>query len=128
MVSNRDIGFVHEGQDVEIKIDTFNFTKYGFIHGKVLSVSHDAIARQIPPANDQKDNGALNETSEPRGQELVYAARVAMDRSQMMIDGRMENLEPGMATTVEIKTGSQRAIQFLLSPLYKGTRESLHER
>ena len=43
MVSNRDIGFIQEGQDVEIKVDTFNFTKYGFIHGKILSVSQDAI-------------------------------------------------------------------------------------
>ncbi len=38
MVSNRDIGFVRAGQDVEVKIDTFNFTRYGLIHGKVLSI------------------------------------------------------------------------------------------
>ena len=43
MVSNRDIGFVQAGQDAEIKIDTFNFTRYGLLHGKVLSVSQDAI-------------------------------------------------------------------------------------
>lgn len=41
MVPNREIGFVHEGQEAEIKVDTFDFTKYGFIHGKVASVSHD---------------------------------------------------------------------------------------
>ena len=45
MVSNRDIGFVHAGQDAEIKIDTFSFTRYGLLHGQVLSVSQDAIAR-----------------------------------------------------------------------------------
>ncbi|MGA9082543.1 MAG: HlyD family type I secretion periplasmic adaptor subunit, partial [Pseudolabrys sp.] len=45
MVSNRDIGFVHAGQDAEIKIDTFNFTRYGLLHGQVLSVSQDAIIR-----------------------------------------------------------------------------------
>src|SRR5262245_18327863 len=43
MVSNRDIGFVQPGQDTEIKIDTFNFTRYGLLHGQVLSVSQDAI-------------------------------------------------------------------------------------
>src|SRR5215813_11243104 len=38
MVSNRDIGFVQPGQEAEIKIDTFNFTRYGLLHGEVLSV------------------------------------------------------------------------------------------
>jgi hypothetical protein len=45
MISNRDIGFVHEGQEVAVKIDTFNFTKCGLLHGKVQTVSQDAIAR-----------------------------------------------------------------------------------
>jgi hemolysin D len=55
MVSNRDIGFVHPGQGAEIKIDTFNFTRYGLLHGEVLSVSQDAITRdrQQDRANDQ---------------------------------------------------------------------------
>ena len=48
MVSNRDIGFVHAGQEAEIKVDTFNFTRYGLLHGKVLSVSQDAIIRDQP--------------------------------------------------------------------------------
>ena len=48
MVSNRDIGFVQPGQDAEIKIDTFNFTRYGLLHGEVLSVSQDAIIRDKP--------------------------------------------------------------------------------
>ena len=52
LVSNRDIGFIHVGQEAEIKVDTFNFTRYGLIHGRVLSVSqrlHHAgqAARQI---------------------------------------------------------------------------------
>ena len=34
MVSNRDIGFVHPGQEAEIKVDTFSFTRYGLLHGK----------------------------------------------------------------------------------------------
>ncbi|HWF94056.1 MAG TPA: HlyD family type I secretion periplasmic adaptor subunit, partial [Xanthobacteraceae bacterium] len=39
MVSNRDIGFVHAGDAVEIKVDTFDFTRYGLLHGQVLSIS-----------------------------------------------------------------------------------------
>ena len=48
MVSNRDIGFIEAGQEATIKVDTFNFTRYGLLHGKVLSVSHDAITREKP--------------------------------------------------------------------------------
>ena len=48
MVSNRDIGFVEAGQEAAIKVDTFNFTRYGLLHGTVLSVSHDAISRDRP--------------------------------------------------------------------------------
>jgi hypothetical protein len=35
-VSNRDIGFVYAGQEAEIKIDTFSFTRYGRLHGSYL--------------------------------------------------------------------------------------------
>jgi hemolysin D len=133
MVSNKDIGFVHEDEEAEVKIDTFNFTKYGFIHGKVISVSHDAITREKPQgsggSNSNKSQvGAENETSEPNGQELVYAARISMDKSQMMIDDRLVSLSPGMAVTAEIKTGSRRVIEYLLSPLFKHKQQALHER
>jgi hemolysin D len=129
-VSNRDIGFVHEGQDVEVKVDTFNFTKYGLIHGKITSLSQDAITQQKPPMSpeDQKKSGAENESSEPKGQELVYMAQVALDKTQMQIDDRLVNLSPGMAVTVEIKTGTRRVIEYLLSPIFKHKQEALHER
>lgn len=129
MVSNRDIGFIHVGQDAEIKIDTFNFTRYGLIHGKVLSVSQDAITRDKP--QDKTNDlpvGTENSSSEPKGQELLYAARVKLDRAQMQVEENLVNLSPGMAATVEIKTGSRRIISYLLSPLVKYSQESLRER
>jgi hemolysin D len=130
MVSNRDIGFVHAGETAEIKIDTFNFTRYGLLHGEVLDVSQDAIVRDKPAdkTDSQKSQGALSDTSEPAGQELLYAARVSLDRTQMEIDGKLVNLGPGMAVTVEIKTGSRRVIEYLLSPLLRYKQESLRER
>jgi hemolysin D len=129
MVSNRDIGFVQAGQDAEIKIDTFNFTKYGLLHGKVLSVSQDAITRdkQQDRPNDP-GKGAQSATPDSAGQDLVFAARVSLDRTQMQIDNKMVNLSPGMAVTVEVKTGSRRVIEYLLSPLLRFKQESLRER
>jgi hemolysin D len=124
MLSNRDIGFVHPGQKAEIKVDTFNFTRYGLLHGEVLSVSSDAIVRD-------RQQGASNDRasdSEPRDQELQYATRVSLDRTDMQVDDKLVKLGPGMAATVEVKTGTRSIIGYFLSPLAKTKQESLHER
>ena len=107
-VENRDVGFVKNGQVVEIKVETFPFTLYGTIPGTVLSVSDDAAP------------------IEKVG--LVYPTRVSMDRSTIQVEGKQVNLSPGMAVTVEIKTGQRRVIEYLLSPLLKSIKESLRER
>ncbi len=109
-LENKDIGFVREGLPVEIKVETFPFTLYGTIPGKVLTVSDDAV-----PID--KDKGGL-----------IYASRVSMDRSTMVVEGRQIHLSPGMAVTVEIKTGRRRVIEYLLSPLLKSVEESMRER
>jgi membrane fusion protein, hemolysin D len=129
MVDNHDIGFVHAGDEVEIKVDTFDFTRYGLLHGKVQSISSDSIVRDA--SNDKsndKQAGSASATGEPKGQELTYAARISVDRTQMQVEDKIVNLSPGMAVTAEIKTGSRRIIGYLLSPLLKYKQESLRER
>jgi membrane fusion protein, hemolysin D len=130
MISNRDIGFVNPGEPAEVKIDTFNFTRYGLVHGKVTSVSQDAIVREKPAdrQNGGKPQGALAESSEPAGQEFIYSARVSLDETRMQVEDKMVNLAPGMAVTVEIKTGTRRIIEYLMSPLLRYRQESLRER
>jgi hemolysin D len=130
MISNRDIGFVSAGQVAEVKIDTFNFTRYGLLQGKVVSVSQDAIIREKPNSKSgaPKSGGALSDTSEPEGQELLYSTRIALDETQMQIEDKLVNLAPGMAVTVEIKTGTRRLIEYLMSPLLRYRHESLRER
>jgi hemolysin D len=129
MVSNRDIGFVYAGQEAEIKIDTFSFTRYGLLHGKVLNVSQDAITRDKPLNKpDEKTPDAESTSSEPKGQELNYTARVSRERTQMWVEDKLVNLSPGMAVTVEIKTGSRRIISYLPSPVLRYRQEALRER
>jgi hemolysin D len=107
-IENKDIGFVNPGQEAEIKIETFPYTKYGALHGEMLQVSTDAI-------NDEK-----------RG--LIYAAKVKLPRTTMPVENKIVNLSPGMAVTVEIKTGQRRVIEYFLSPLIEHVGESLRER
>ena len=129
MVSNRDIGFIHPGQEAQIKIDTFNFTRYGLLHGEVLSVSQDAIIRDQPQdRSGDRRQGAQNDSSEPKGQELNYSARISLDRTKMQVEERTVDLSPGMAVTVEIKTGTRTILSYVLSPILRYQQEALRER
>lgn len=128
VVSNRDIGFVKPGQTAAIKVDTFNFTRYGLLRGKVLGVSHDSM---LPEKMQDKATSATPDaaaSSEPRSQGLIYVARVSLDKNQMRIDDNLVELSPGMAVTVEIKTGSRTPLEYLLSPLLRYGHDSLRER
>jgi hemolysin D len=129
MISNRDIGFVHAGQEAEIKVDTFNFTRYGLLHGRVLNLSQDAIVRD-GPAEKARDRTADpgDTSSEPKDQQLSYAARVSLDRTKIPVEDTLASLSPGMAVTVEVKTGTRRIISYLLSPILKYKQEALRER
>lgn len=107
-VLNKDIGFVRPGQEVTVKIESFPYTRYGYLTGKVLSISHDA-------AQDEKLG-------------LVFPARVKLNKASLLIDGVKVNLSPGMSLSAEIKTGKRRVIDYLLSPLQQHTAEALRER
>lgn len=96
------------GQEATVKIETFQYTKYGTVNGVVTTVSDDAI-------NDEK-----------RG--LIYSMRVKLARSTIDVEGKRLNLTPGMAATVEVKTGKRRVIEYFLSPLMQYADESLRER
>jgi hemolysin D len=124
MVENQDIGFVHPGQEAAIKVDTFNFTRYGLLHGKVVNLSQDAIPRDGAGKSDLSKQGATDGAAG----EPAYAARVSLDQTRMQIDDKLLNLAPGMAVTVEIKTGTRRIIDYLLSPILRHSQESLRER
>jgi hemolysin D len=105
---NKDIGFVHEGQNAKIKVETFPFTKYGTIDAEILNVSNDAIP------------------DEHLG--LIYAMRVKMFQTTMKVKEKTVNLTPGMAVTVEVNMGKRHLLDFLLTPLLRYKDESIRER
>ena len=108
MLPNKDIGFVNPGQDAEVKVETFPFTKYGTLHGTITHVSSDAI-------QDERLG-------------LIYSTRVKLARDTLRVENKTVRLSPGMAVTVEVKTGKRRVIEYFLSPLMQYGSESLRER
>ncbi len=107
-LENKDVGFVQVGQVAEVKIDAFDYTKYGLISAKVTHVSQDAI-------QDEKKG-------------LIYSTRILLDKNSIFVDGKHLPLSAGMSVNVEIKTGTRRVIEYVLSPLMRHQRESLNER
>ncbi|AOT08178.1 HlyD family type I secretion periplasmic adaptor subunit [Pseudoalteromonas luteoviolacea] len=105
---NKDIGFVFIGQEVEVKIESFPFTRYGVIEGKVIDVSMDAMEHEV--------HG------------LVFPIKVAIEKQSMLIDDRIVALSSGMTVTAEVKTGYRRIIEFLLSPIIQSVNEGARER
>lgn len=105
---NKDIGFVKPGQEARLKIDSFPYTKYGFINGRILFISKDAV---------------IDEDLGP-----VYQMRVSMEKDFINVDGQDINLSPGMSVVTEIKTGKRRMIEYILAPFIKYKSESMHER
>jgi hemolysin D len=130
MVANQDVGFVEVGQEAEIKIDTFPFTRYGLIHGRVERIAHDAVDE--PQSEQQRRQGSQAASDEPANVEhahqLVYTARIALAEKGLVIDGKPFELAPGMAVTAEIKTGKRRVLDYLLSPLHRYGHDVLRER
>lgn len=107
-ILNKDIGFVKPGQRATVKVESFPYTRYGYLEGEVVSVSHDA-------AQDEYLG-------------LVFPARVKLLTSTLMIDGAQVSLTPGMALSVEIKTAKRRLIDYLIGPLTIHATEAMHER
>lgn len=124
MVSNKDIGFVEEGQEAQIKVDTFPFTRYGLLTGRIMHLSGDTIASD-PQKNKIK---TADSKEDAKAQDLTFQARVSLDDKAMRIDNRLVSLTPGMAVTVEVKTGRRRIVSYILSPIARYSHESIRER
>jgi hemolysin D len=107
-ILNKDIGFIHEGQEVRVKLEAYPFTDYGLIEGVVENISRDAI-------QDEKLG-------------LIYATRIRLNRRTIRIGNRDEPIGPGLAVQAEIKTGERRIIQYLLSPISQTVAEAGRER
>lgn len=106
-VLNRDIGFIHLGQEVKIKIDSFKFTKYGYIEGTVTNIAKSSIL-------DEK----LGE---------IYPVRIELKTDTMKIDHQYIKLMPGMTCSADVKIGKRRLIEYIISPMIRYKDEALRE-
>ena len=104
LAENRDIGYIHPGMEVSVKVDTYDFQKYGVIEGKVISVGSDSIE------------------DEQLGQ--VFPVIIQPEKTSILVKGKDQPLHPGMTVQSEIKVGQRRIIEFFIYPVVKALDES----
>lgn len=107
-VLNRDIGFIQVGQKVKVKLDSFKFTKYGFIEGTIINIEKSSIL------------------DENLGE--IYPVIIELSTDKMKIDGKYIQLMPGMTCSVDIKIGKRRLIEYIISPMVRYKDEALREK
>ncbi|KWF66311.1 hemolysin D [Burkholderia multivorans] len=107
-IENKDIGFVKVGQTATVKIEAFPYTRYGYLTGKVVSVSNDAVS-------DKKLG-------------LTFVAHVRLPTNRILANDQWIDLTPGMEVTTEIKTGKRSVAHYFLDPVMQTSQESLRER
>jgi len=107
----QDIGKVHIGSEVRVKLNSFPFQKYGTLDGVVRNISEDSFQKS---------------QNEPGATRTYYRARI-------MLSGKLRHTEknfrliPGMECQAEIRVGDRRIIEYLVHPLIKSLDESMRE-
>ena len=99
LVSNQDVGFIAPGMEVSLKIDAFEYQKYGLLTGDLLQVARDSV--------------------EDRERGLLYEVLARPRSTTLTVDGRETPITAGMGVTAEIKVGRRRIIEFFVYPLIK---------
>jgi hemolysin D len=108
MVLNKDIGFIREKMPVAIKVDTFDFQKYGLLNGEIRNIArHSTDDEKLGP---------------------VYEVFITPLEKTLMVDGVKTPIVSGMSLTAEIKVGKRRIIEFFVYPLIKYLDEGVKVR
>ncbi|WP_110678111.1 MULTISPECIES: HlyD family type I secretion periplasmic adaptor subunit [Salinicola] len=107
-VAPRDIGFIQPGQPATVKLSAYDFTIYGGLKGKVLRISPDT-------EEDDKGN-------------IYYVVTVRTDSNHLGKNSDDLPIIPGMQATVDIITGRQTILQYLLKPILRAQQSAMRER
>ncbi len=128
---NGDIGFVKPDQLAVVKVESFPFTDYGTLDARVIRVAHDAIPQVEAEQHEQnpvQSQKAGMFGGGQRTQNLVFPVTLRLDTPSIKANGSEVPLVPGMAVTVEVKTGTRRILNYVFSPLVEVATTAMRER
>jgi HlyD family secretion protein len=121
-IAGRDDGFVHVGDEVAIKFDTFPFIQYGMAYGAVRTISADSFTAQ----DDQRNpTGAVPVSG--NNLEPYYRARVTIDKVELHGTPAGFHIVPGMPVTADIKVGKRTVLEYLLGRVLPVASQGMRE-
>jgi HlyD family secretion protein len=124
-VAGRDAGFVHVGDPVTIKFDTFTYSLYGDAKGKVRTISADSFTN---PLEDRSKLLKPSQQSDTDGLGPVYYRdRVTMDEIKLHDLPPSFRMTPGMPVTADIQVGKRTALGYLLGRIVPHMSEAMRE-
>lgn len=107
-----DVAFLKPGLPASVKVDAYDYTIYGSIHGTVSYISADTLSEGLK----QGEQAYYRVQVKTRGREFSGRPGVSLE------------IQPGMTAMVEIKTGSNTVLRYLAKPVVKTLNEALGER
>jgi len=121
-IAGLDAGFVHSGDTVTIKLDTFPATQYGSVEGQVQVVSPDSFTSNP----DEKVRGAAPPGG-PNSATAFYRSRVSLDTVKLHDTPANFRMVPGMPVTADIKVGKRTLLSYLLSRVLPVALDGMRE-
>ena len=100
------------GQDASVKLDAYDSSIFGAMHGKVTYISPDVLTEETR-----------------QGPSMYYRVRIRLTGTEFKGDKANEiQLRPGLTASVEIKAMERSVLSYLTKPLTKTLSQSLGER
>lgn len=105
-ITNKDIGFVKEGMTVDVRVDSFPFSEFGDVKGKLVWIGNDVLPPdQIYPF-------------------YRFPAKVRLEQQSISINGRKVLLQSGMSVSGNIKL-RERTVMSIFTDMFSSSVESL---
>ena len=113
-INPADIGQLKAGLPATIRLDAFDYSVYGVLHGTLRYISSDTLTEQAP-------NGQSN---------TFYRAKVSLRADDAHLNPKLSlaMLKAGMTATVDLKTGGRSVLKYLIKPVYKAFGGALTEK
>ncbi len=121
-ISCHDNGFVHVGDPVAIKFDTFPYSQYGLAEGRVRTVSPDSFT-----AVDEARNPTSALPMAASSTESFYRARIAIDKVKLHGVPPGFHIMPGMPVTADVRVGERTVLKYLLGAVLPVAQEAMRE-
>lgn len=129
-IKSTDIGLVKVGDQVRVKVDTYDFTRFGDIEGKLINISATTFLENAPNAQASRNTSNApyaNSPSPSQGAAAFYKAAIQLKKSYVGNDPNKNKLLPGMTVIADIHIGTKSLLKYLLKPVKAAAETSFRE-